>query len=93
MLVAFHAVSDSPARRRGSDPFGRLERTVFDSIHRPKGCFLTITNCTGATSGTAFFGSTMIHQFQYPKVTPIRPGSGSGSKPSSSPGAARPAHR
>ena len=23
----------------------------------------------------------MIHQFMYPKVTPVRPGTGSGSKP------------
>jgi hypothetical protein len=26
----------------------------------------------------------MIHQFQYPKVTPIRPGSGTGPKPAGS---------
>lgn len=35
----------------------------------------------------------MIHQFQYPKVTPIRPGSGGGAKPGNTPGTARPAHR
>jgi hypothetical protein len=28
----------------------------------------------------------MIHQFQYPKVTPIRPGSGPGPKPAGTTG-------
>jgi hypothetical protein len=34
----------------------------------------------------------IIHQFQYPKVTPIRPGSGTGPKPGgTSGGGSRPA--
>jgi hypothetical protein len=33
----------------------------------------------------------MIHQFMYPKVTPVRPGPGTGSKPggANAPGGAR----
>jgi hypothetical protein len=36
--------------------------------------------------GNRVYSTTMIHQFQYPKVTPVRPGTGSGSKPTGSTG-------
>jgi hypothetical protein len=42
---------------------------------------MTATNETGADAGTDLIASTMIHQFMYPKVTPVRPSSGGGSKP------------
>jgi hypothetical protein len=45
---------------------------------------MTVTNGTGADSGSASTATLMIHQFQYPKVTPVRPGAGSGSKPTGS---------
>jgi hypothetical protein len=46
-----------------------------------EGCSQTVTNGTRARTGTASQVGMMIHQYMYPTVTPVRPGTGGAPKP------------